>query len=116
MLEWLMANWQPLLVVIIIAILMIIYLAKRKGIRQLATDAIVWAEETFKSEDGQKKMQEAIDYCQQIIPVLNLLPDRLIKMFIQSVFDQIKGALDLQIDVPQEEPKTIEEGQNNSEG
>ena len=116
MFEWLAANWQPLLVVIIIAIIMIVYLIQRKGIRQLATDAIVWAEETFKTEDGQKKMQEAIDYCQQVFPFLNIIPDRLIKMFIQSVFDQIKGALDLQIDVPKEEEKMIENGENSAEG
>lgn len=96
MLEWLAANWLPLLIVIIAVVLGIIYLLKKKGLRQLATDAIVWAEREFATEEGHEKMQRAIDYCQQIMPFLGFVPDSVIEAFIQAVFNQIKEALDQQ--------------------
>lgn len=93
MLEWLAINWLPLLIVVIAVVLGLIYLLKKKGLRQLATDAIVWAEREFGCEEGQEKMQKAIDYCQQVIPFLNYIPDAIIKSFIQGVFNQIEEAL-----------------------
>lgn len=96
MLEWLAANWLPLLVVIVAVIIVLTYFIKRKGLRQVATDAIVWAERMYGTEEGKEKMQKAIDYMQQIIPILNFVPDSIIHSFIQSVFNQIKEALDQQ--------------------
>ncbi len=96
MVEWLAANWLPLVVVIIAIILGIVIILKRKGLRQTAIDAIVWAEREFSTEDGKEKMQKAIDYCQQIVPFLNFIPDALIQSFIQGVFNQIKEALEQQ--------------------
>lgn len=104
--EWLATNWLPLVVLLVVIIGMVIYLLKRKGLRQLAIDAIVWAEREFSTEEGQEKMQQAIDYCQQLMPFLNLIPDAIIKGFIQGVFDQIKAALD---QVPMDNKAVIEE-------
>lgn len=92
--EWLATNWLPLVVLLVVIIGMVFYMLKKKGLRQVAIDAIVWAEREFSTEDGQEKMQQAIDYCQQVIPFLNLIPDAIIKGFIQGIFDQIKAALD----------------------
>ena len=120
--EWLQTNWLPLLIVIIFIIGTIIYLIKSKGLRKAAVDAIVWAENACKTEEGKVKMQEAIDYIQQLVPLLNLVPDALIHSFIQSVFDQIKVALDndpnqkIKIDEEIiEEAKVLEEKINNTE-
>ena len=96
MIEWFAANWLPLLVVIVIIGLGITYLLKKKGLRQLATDAIVWAEREYATEEGHEKMQRAIDYCQQIMPFLAFIPDSVIEAFIQAIFNQIKEALDQQ--------------------
>lgn len=96
MVEWLAANWLPLVVVIIAIILGIVIILKRKGLRQTAIDAIVWAEREFSTEEGKEKMQKAIDYCQQLVPFLNFIPDALIQSFIQGVFNQIKEALEQQ--------------------
>lgn len=104
MLEWLAANWLPLLVIIIVVAIALTYFIKKKGLRQVATDAIVWAERMYGTEEGYQKMQKAIDYMQQIIPFLNFVPDAIIHRFIQGVFDQIKEALDQQ----PTEKKTIE--------
>lgn len=104
MLEWLAANWLPLLIVIIVVAIALTYFIKRKGLRQVAIDAIVWAERMYGSEEGKEKMQKAIDYMQQIVPFLNFIPDSIIHSFIQGVFNQIKEALDQQ----PAEKKTVE--------
>ena len=50
-------------------------------------------------------MQKAIDYCQQLIPFLNFIPDSIIQSFLQGIFNQIKEALEQQPN----EKKTIDE-------
>ena len=50
-------------------------------------------------------MQTAIDYCQQLIPFLNFIPDSIIQSFLQGIFNQIKEALEQQPN----EKKTIDE-------
>lgn len=94
MLGWLATNWLPLLVVVIAVALVVTYFIKRKGLRQTAIDAIVWAEREFSTEAGREKMQKAIDYCQQVIPFLNFIPDSMIESFLQGIFNQIKEALE----------------------
>ena len=105
MIEWLAVNWLPLVIVIIAIVIGIIYLLKKKGLRQTAIDAIVWAEREFATEAGQEKMQKAIDYCQQLIPFLHFIPDSIIQSFLQGIFNQIKEALEQQPN----EKKTIDE-------
>ena len=79
MLEWLAANWLPLLIVIIVVAIALTYFIKRKGLRQVAIDAIVWAERMYGSEEGKEKMQKAIDYMQQIVPTLQKSQNDLIE-------------------------------------
>ena len=47
------------------------------------------------TENGKVKMQNAVDYIQQIVPFLGFVPDSIIQAFIQGVFDQIESALKL---------------------
>lgn len=95
MLEWLAANWLPLLVIIIVVIGVLFFIIKRKGIRQAAIDAIVYVQRVMKTEDGHAKMCAAIDYFQQLVPFLSFIPDSIIEQFIQGVFNQIESALKL---------------------
>lgn len=94
MLEWLAANWLPLLIVIIAIVGVVIFILKKKGLKQTAIDAIVWAERMYATEEGKEKMQKAIDYMQEVVPFLKFIPDSLIHSFIQTTFDQIKEALE----------------------
>lgn len=95
MIEWLAANWLPLLIFIIVVVGVLFFILKKKGLRQAAIDAIVYVQEKMGTEDGQVKMQNAIDYIQQLIPFLGFIPDSIIQAFIQGVFDQIESALKL---------------------
>lgn len=95
MIEWLVANWLPLLVFIIVVVGVLFFILKKKGLRQAAIDAIVYVQEKMGTEDGQVKMQNAVDYIQQLVPFLGFVPDSIIQAFIQGVFDQIEAALKL---------------------
>ena len=95
MIEWLAANWLPLLIFIIVVVGVLFFILKKKGLRQAAIDAIVYVQEKMGTEDGQVKMQNAVDYIQQLVPFLGFVPDSIIQAFIQGVFDQIKSALKL---------------------
>ena len=119
MIEWLAANWLTLLIFIIVVVGVVFFTLKKKGLRQAAIDAIVYVQEKMGTEDGKVKMQNAIDYIQQLVPVLAFVPDALIESFIQGVFDQIESALKLPvIEVDKtEEVKVVEEAkQNEPEG
>ena len=105
MLEWLATNWLPILVIVIVVAIALTYIIKKRGLKQTAIDAIVWAEREFSTEEGKEKMQRAIDYCQQLIPFLNLIPDSLIQKFLQMTFNQIKEALE---QVPNEKKNVTE--------
>lgn len=95
MIEWLAANWLPLLIFVIVVVGVLFFILKKKGLRQAAIDAIVYVQEKMGTEDGKVKMQNAVDYIQQIVPFLGFVPDSIIQAFIQGVFDQIESALKL---------------------
>ena len=95
MIEWLATNWLPLLIFIIVVVGVLFFILKKKGLRQAAIDAIVYVQEKMGTADGQVKMQNAIDYIQQLVPFLGFVPDSIIQTFIQGVFDQIEAALKL---------------------
>lgn len=107
MIEWLAANWLPLLVFIIVVVGVLFFILKKKGLRQAAIDAIVYVQKTMGTEEGQIKMQNAVDYIQQIMPFLAFVPDSIIQAFIQGVFNQIESALKLPCAV-QTEDKDVE--------
>ena len=108
MVEWLAANWLPLLIFIVVVAGIIFFILKKKGLRQAAIDAIVYVQKKMGTEDGKIKMQNAIDYIQQLVPVLAFVPDALIESFIQGVFDQIESALKLPV-IEQTTTPVIEE-------
>lgn len=124
MVEWLAANWLPLIVFIVVVIGLVWFILKKRGLRQAAIDAIVYVQEKMRTEEGKVKMQGAIDYIQQLVPFLAFVPDSLIETFIQSVFDQIESALKLptmecNVEVIEEcktEDKEIENKENEPEG
>lgn len=107
MIEWLAANWLPLLIFVIVVVGVLFFILKKKGLRQAAIDAIVYVQEKMGTEDGQVKMQNAVDYIQQLIPFLAFVPDSIIQAFIQGVFNQIESALKLPC-VEQSEDKNVE--------
>jgi hypothetical protein len=101
--EWLETNWLPLLIVILVIlgfIGWIIYLIKRKGLRQVALDAILEAEREFQSGKGKEKMKFAVDYVFDLLPlyIKAILPreflHNFLEKFIQKVFDEVKKFLD----------------------
>lgn len=124
MVEWLAANWLPLIVFIVVVIGLVWFILKKRGLRQAAIDAIVYVQEKMRTEEGKVKMQGAIDYIQQLVPFLAFVPDSLIETFIQSVFDQIESALKLpttecNVEVIEEcktEDKEVENKENEPEG
>ena len=103
--EWLQQNWLPLVVLIIVAILFIIKLIKKcleVGMREGALEAILEAEKAFQSGEGKEKMQFAIDYVFDLLPlyVKVIVPKNMlvefVHNFIQTLFDEVKKLLDYQ--------------------
>lgn len=86
--------------IVVIAILaFILYLVwqiKKKGLRATAVDLIVKAEDMFKQGDNENKLNYVIDKIIAIIPMpLGLFITReAVREFIQTIFDEVKKALD----------------------
>lgn len=86
-------------IVLVAIVLMIVYLLwqiKMKGLRQVAINLIVRAEELFKKGENQGKFTFVVDSILMTLPKpLHLFITRdTINEFVQSVFDEIKIALD----------------------
>ena len=103
--EWLEDNWLPLSIVILVIlgfIGWIISLCKSRGLRQVALDAILEVEKAFGSGKGKEKMQCAVDYVFDLLPIYIkvILPKDFLKSslekFIQKLFDDVKELLDYQ--------------------
>lgn len=103
--KWLAANWLPLLIVILLIlafIVMVIYLCKKKGLRKVALEAILEAENFYNSTTGQERLDMAILYVYSRLPIYLtvIIPEpvmkKVLKNFIQKVFNDIKDALDYQ--------------------
>ena len=80
-------------VIVIVAAFYIIWKIKKEGLRDTAIKMIVYAEKNF--DDNQVKFETVV---QAVISKLsfpfNLIPSTAISKFVQSVFDEIKEALD----------------------
>ena len=88
--------------IVIVAILVIAFIIwlvwqiKKKGLKQFATEMIVKAEDMYKKNENQEKLNYVID------KVIAMLPKALkffitrdaVKNFVQNVFDTVKKALD----------------------
>ncbi len=86
--------------IVVIAILaFILYLVwqiKKKGLRTTAVDLIVKAEDMFKQGDNENKLNYVIDKIIVLIPApLSFFITReAVREFIQTIFDEVKKALD----------------------
>ena len=92
-----------LLCVIIDKILVLdYYLSKKKGLRQVALEAILIAEEKWNTTTGKERLQIAVDYVYDYIPsyvkifLSKELLNKILADFIQKVFDEVKKVLDFQ--------------------
>ena len=103
--EWLQANWLPLLILVLVVIgfiIYLIYLSKKKGLRQVALEAILIAEEKWNTTTGKERLQIAVDYVYDYIPsyvkifLSKELLNKILVDFIQKVFDEVKKVLDFQ--------------------
>lgn len=103
--EWLQANWLPLLILVLVVIgfiIYLIYLSKKKGLRQVALEAILIAEEKWNTTTGKERLQIAVDYVYDYIPsyvkifLSKELLNKILADFIQKVFDEVKKVLDFQ--------------------
>lgn len=103
--EWLQANWLPLLILVLVVIgfiIYLIYLSKKKGLRQVALEAILIAEEKWNTTTGKERLQIAVDYVYNYIPsyvkifLSKELLNKILADFIQKVFDEVKKVLDFQ--------------------
>lgn len=104
------------IIVIVVAIIILIGLIglklysaiKLKGLRQTAIDLIVKAEEMFEKGKNSEKFQSVVEGILDCIPApLKLfINENTIELFVQTVFDSIKSALDVQ---PKIDSKTSED-------
>lgn len=83
-----------LAVIILIAAIYLIYNIKKKGLRKTAIDLIILAEDKYGSGQGEIKMESVIMEFLAKIPLP--IPASIVRWFIQSIFDEIKDALDYQ--------------------
>ena len=107
------------IIVIVVAIIILLGLIglklysaiKLKGLRQTAIDLIVKAEEMFEKGKNSEKFQLVVDGILNCIPApLKLfINENTIELFVQTVFDSIKSALDAQPKVVNVEMGEIEE-------
>ena len=90
--------------VIIVVVAFFIWLAwqiKKKGLKEFAIDAIIEAEKLYKKGQNSEKMQLVIDKLKAVLEstkigkiLMIFITEEDIEKFIQSVFDNLKKALD----------------------
>lgn len=103
--EWLQNNYVALVVIVLIAVAFIgwlIYLCKKNGIKKIALEAILKAEEQYNTKTGQERFEYAVDFVYNKLPdfVKAILPKEIvlniIKNIVQQTFDEVKALLDYQ--------------------
>lgn len=74
----------------------IVYNVKKKGLRQTAIDYICLAEQSFAKGENSQKMNYVIRALYVYLPnyAKLFITEDMLRNFIQSVFDEIKKALD----------------------
>ena len=97
--EFLKVHWIELLIVALFFIGSIIYIAwliKKNGLRGAVVKLIVKAEDMYNKGDNEGKINYVIDKVIALIPLpFSLLITRqTIRNFIQTIFDEVKEALD----------------------
>lgn len=100
-------NTQLIIQIIIVAVIVVaffIWLAwqiKKKGLKEFVIDMILEAESLYKKGQNSQKMQLVIDRVQTVLESTKIgkivsifITEEDIQKFIQSVFDNLKKALD----------------------
>lgn len=92
--EWL--SIVIIAVVIIAAVIFLVYKIKKDGLRKVAIEFIVMAEEKFEYGKNSAKFNYVFDAVYKLIPnwLKFLFTKENVINFIQNVFDEIKIALD----------------------
>ena len=84
------------MIAILAFIMYLVWQIKKKGLRQTAINLIVRAENMYKKGDNEKKINYVIDKIIVLIPApLSFFITReAVREFIQTIFDEVKKALD----------------------
>lgn len=88
-----------IIMLILACILILVYLLyriKKDGLKQTTIELIVYAEGLYKKGENRAKMNYVVDKLLLFLPlpVRFFITSEAIENFIQSVFDQVKVALD----------------------
>lgn len=93
---------QTIIAIVVVAILIIAFVIwlvwqiKKKGLKEFATEMIVKAEDIYKQGENQEKLNYVIDKVIAMLPkpLQFFITREAVKIFVQSVFDTVKKALD----------------------
>lgn len=79
----------------------IIWQIKKKGLKEFAIDMIIKAEDMYQKGQNSEKMQYVIDKVKEVLKATTIgkvisvfITEENIEEFIQSIFDNLKKALD----------------------
>jgi hypothetical protein len=99
-----MQMFTEILAGVLIFIILTIYIGwqiKKKGLKQVAIDMIIKAEDMYNKGQNDEKMAFVIEKIENALSktlvgkiLLHFITDDMIQNFIQSVFDGLKKALD----------------------
>lgn len=95
-----MTNETLCIIILIIAcvanLLLLLYKIKKDGLRETVIKLIVLAERHFGGGEGKKKMEMVVASLHDFLPspLKIFLTDDIIINFVQTVFDEIKEALE----------------------
>jgi hypothetical protein len=101
--KWIQENWLPLTIIILVIVIFIVYLiykCKKSSLRQVALDAILFAEKHYDTTSGKERLNLAVKYVYEFLPLIVriLLPvsaiEFLLNKLIQKTFDETKSLLD----------------------
>lgn len=86
---------------ILFFIIWVAWQIKKKGLREFAIDMIIKAEDKYRQGQNNEKMQYVIDKVKEVLKATTIgkvisvfLTEENIRKFIQSIFDNLKKALD----------------------
>ena len=113
-LQFIKTNPTQTAIIVLLLLAYIIYIIwklKEKGLKPFIVEFIVKAEENFKQGENQEKMDFVIEKIIALIPLpfSVFITKNMVKKLIQSVFDEIKKALDYQPVMQDVSHETIEE-------
>ena len=96
-------DWLPILIIVILIVAFIAYIllqCKKKGIRAVAIEAILKAEEQYNTTTGKERLNLAVSYVYNRLPsiVTSIFPEdivnSIVEKLVQEIFDETKKLLD----------------------